>query len=275
MENEINNKLRQLQLEELKLLNIFIQICEDNKLRYYMLGGTLLGAVRHQGFIPWDDDVDVCMPREDYEQFIAIAKGKLEMPTYISCMEYDNNYRYCFARIATTEMKIKNFSAKIPRIEDVWIDIIPLDGLPVRKIELLIHKGKLFFWRSMNQIAQYDELVDQKKKRAGVEALLVKVAGWQIWKNLISYHFCMTKIKEELKKYKYDNSEEIINFMAADGFTEIFNKEWFMDGAKLGFEGEMIMAPINADLVLKKIYGNYMQLPPVDQRNKHNSEILG
>ena len=74
---EISN-LRKLQLEELKILKMFKKICEENDLRYYLLGGTLLGAVRHDGFIPWDDDVDVCMPREDYEKFQKIADEQLE-----------------------------------------------------------------------------------------------------------------------------------------------------------------------------------------------------
>ena len=103
---EISN-LRKLQLEELKILKMFKKICEENDLRYYLLGGTLLGAVRHDGFIPWDDDVDVCMPREDYEKFQKIADKQLEKPYYLRSLENNNDYRYCFARIATENMKIK------------------------------------------------------------------------------------------------------------------------------------------------------------------------
>ena len=75
---EKKNDLRKLQLEELQILEEFIKVCNENNLKYYMLGGTLLGAIRHKGFIPWDDDVDVAMPRSDYEFFLQMAEKKIE-----------------------------------------------------------------------------------------------------------------------------------------------------------------------------------------------------
>lgn len=271
---EISN-LRKLQLEELKILKMFKKICEENDLRYYLLGGTLLGAVRHDGFIPWDDDVDVCMPREDYEKFQKIADVQLEKPYYLRSLENNNDYRYCFARIATENMKIKNSSANIPRIEDVWIDIIPLDGMPAGKAKNFFHKAHMYFWRSMNQIGQYDEIVDQKRKRGKIEALLVKIAGWKIWRNMADYRKCTRKIQKVLKKYKYDDCDTIINYMAAYGFDETFQKNWFGKGREYSFEDDSFVGPDDHDKVLRQIYGSdYMQLPPEDQRNKHNAEII-
>ena len=269
---EISN-LRKLQLEELKILKMFKKICEENDLRYYLLGGTLLGAVRHDGFIPWDDDVDVCMPREDYEKFQKIADKQLEKPYYLRSLENNNDYRYCFARIATENMKIKNSSANIPRIEDVWIDIIPLDGMPAGKAKNFFHKAHMYFWRSMNQIGQYDEIVDQKRKRGKIEALLVKIAGWKIWRNMADYRKCTRKIQKVLKKYKYDDCDTIINYMAAYGFDETFQKNWFGKGREYSFEDDSFVGPDDSDKVLRQIYGSdYMQLPPEDQRN--NAEII-
>lgn len=270
---EISN-LRKLQLEELKILNIFVDICEKNKLRYYLLGGTLLGAIRHKGFIPWDDDVDVCMPREDYDQLLKIAEKELEEPYYLSSTDNNRDYRYSFARIATRNVKIKNYSANIPRVEDAWIDIIPLDGMPEKKMELRFHKFKLVFWRGMNQIAQYDELVDQVRKRGKLETLVVKIAGWKIFRKIVDYRKCLRKIEQTLKKYKYDDCDMIINYMAAYGFAECFPKKWFAEGKKYQFEDQEYIGPCDYDSVCRQIYGAYMELPPEDQRNKHNAEII-
>lgn len=271
---QISN-LRRLQLEEKNILDIFVQICEKHNLRYYLLGGTLLGAIRHEGFIPWDDDVDVCMPRSDYNTFLEIAEKELNEPYYLVGNHNNRDYRYCFARIANPQVKIKNNSANIPRVEDAWLDIIPLDGMPDGKVKLKIHKFKLFFWRSMNQLAQYDELVDQKRKRGAVETFLVKIAGCRIFRSLVDYRKCIANVQKELSKYAYDDYDVIINYMAAYGFKETFLKEWFADGAKYPFENSTYVGPKNYDAVLKTIYNDtYMELPPEEDRNKHNAEII-
>lgn len=266
--------LRKLQLTEQKILDIFVEICEKNNLRYYLLGGTMLGAIRHDGFIPWDDDVDVCMPRKDYDKFLSLAEEQLEEPYYLACSEHDPDYRYCFARIANKDVKIKNCSANIPRIEDAWIDIIPMDGMPEGGLKLALHKFKLVFWRGMNQIGQYDELVDQKRKRGTIETIVVKIAGWKIFRKMVDYRKCIRHIQRELKKYAYDDYDTVINYMAAYGFKETFKRNWFGEGKKYHFEDSEYIGPIDYDAVLKTIYGNYMELPPEDQRNKHNAEIV-
>lgn len=273
MAEDISN-LRKLQLTEQKILDIFVDICTKNHLRHYLLGGSLLGAIRHGGFIPWDDDVDVCMPRKDYDIFLELADRELSEPYYLACSEHNPEYRYCFARIANREVKIKNCSANIPRIEDAWIDIIPMDGMPEGGLSLVIHKFKLKYWRAANQLAQYDELVDQKRKRGMLESLAVKVAGWKIFRNIFHYPNCIRHIQNELKKYAYDDYDTVINYMAAYGFEETFPKRWFQEGASYHFEDKDYVGPIDYDAVLKQIYGEYMELPPEDQRNKHNAEIV-
>lgn len=275
LKNDQNSDLRKLQLVELEMLKLFADICDRNGLRYYLLGGTLLGALRHQGFIPWDDDIDVCMPRNDYDRFQQIVKETLEEPFYIDSMELNPEYRYCFARIANRTVKIRNNSANIPRVEDAWIDIIPMDGMPEPGLKLSLHKFRLKFWRGMNQIAQYDELVDQKRKRGFIEKVIVGIAGWKIWRVFVNYPSCMSHIRKELCKYDYDNSRTVINFMAAYGFDEVFEKDWFAEPACLKFEDSDFKCPSEYKKVLETIYGNtYMELPPEEDRNKHNAEII-
>lgn len=266
--------LRKLQLTELNLLKEFAMICDKYQLRYYIIGGTLLGAVRHNGFIPWDDDVDVAMPRKDYKKFLELAPKELKTDMYIKHIGNCEEYRYSFGRISTNRMKIINRSANIPRVEDAWIDIIPLDGLPSNWILRNLHKIHMLFWRSLNQVAQYDELVDQKRKRGIVGSIAVKIAGCKIFRGVIRYRSCLQRLDKVLEKYEYDKCEVVINYVAAYGFKETFLKKAFSDGHKYLFEDSYFIGPKDGDYVCRTIYGDYMKLPPENERNKHNAEIV-
>ena len=270
-----DQELRRLQLEELDILNEFIRVCEEHGFRYYLLGGTLLGAVRHQGFIPWDDDVDVCMPREDYEKFIRLKRENFQKK-YFMQMYQKKTSRYAWARLVTKNLKVINQMANLPREEYAWIDIIPLDGMPDGAVERMIHKWKLSFWWNLNQIVQFDELVDQKRKRGTIGKLAVKAAsGFRFLGKLIDYRVLLHHLNNELMKYPYDSdTKEVINFLAAYGFKETFRREAFAETEKYDFEGIMMVGPKDADHVLSTIYGSYMELPPEEDRNKHHLTIV-
>ncbi|MBO5987370.1 MAG: LicD family protein, partial [Lachnospiraceae bacterium] len=105
-----NSELRKLQLTILELLKLFKEICEKHHLRYFMVGGTMLGAIRHQGFIPWDDDLDVGMPRPDYEKFIKIAKQELPAGFLFLNYKQDEKYKRYFSRIVDQNVEIYNAS---------------------------------------------------------------------------------------------------------------------------------------------------------------------
>lgn len=273
---ETTSNLRKLQLEELKILKEFIKICDENNLRYYSLGGTLLGSIRHKGFIPWDDDVDVAMPRKDYDTFLKLIENCSKEDFKIVTYQNDKDYRYPWARMITYDMKIINHTANIPREEFAWIDIIPLDGFPNKGIKRIWHKIHLSFWWNLNQIVQFDELVDQKRKRSILGKILIKISSLFKWVGkIIDYKVCLKHLNKTLMKYPYDiESEEIINFLAAYGFKEIFTRESFSSSQDYDFEGIKVKGPKDYNSVLTRIYGDYMKLPPVEERNKHNAEII-
>ena len=129
-----NHELRQLQLVELDIMALFRSICEKHHLRYFMVGGTMLGAIRHKGFIPWDDDMDVGLPRTDYEKFIQIAPA--ELPEGYDFLNYklQSDYNRYFSRLVDTRVSVYNASNSKTIIEHAWLDIFPLDGMPTGKL---------------------------------------------------------------------------------------------------------------------------------------------
>jgi len=268
-------ELRDLQLKELELLVLFRDICDKNQLTYYISGGTFLGAIRHKGFIPWDDDIDVAMPRNDYDKFIRIAseefQGDKQFWHYKSVLES----RRPNSRLVDCSVKIKNNSWKIAREEPVWIDIFPLDGLPNSLLKAKFHKMRLLFLKVMVGFANFENIQDNKESRPWYEKTLLKFN--KIFS--IGKHLDLNKqydlLENALRKYSNDSSEVYFNFHGAYRFNSIFNKKKiYGEGISLEFEGTNFNAPKNYDAYLKQIYGDYMQLPSEDMRNKHNTEII-
>ena len=136
--------LKDLQHLELEIFKYFISLCEKYKLRYFLAGGTLLGAIRHKGFIPWDDDIDVLMPRTDYDRLQNIGKKLCDKRYKLASFEL-GNLNYPFAKIFDTHTQIKKIFDFDETEQQVWIDIFPLDGLPESDAETeKIFKKSLF-----------------------------------------------------------------------------------------------------------------------------------
>ena len=269
--------LRRMQLEELDILKEFVALCKKHDLRYFLLGGTLLGAVRHHGFIPWDDDVDIAMPRGDYERFITLPADEFREPFALCTFEDDDTYRYPWARMVSHNMREINRMANIPRIEYAWIDLIPLDGIPDSAALRTLHKIRLSFWWNLNQIVQFDELVDQRRRRSPLGALSVKLASCFKWLGrIIPYKSCLRSLNRVLMSCPYDSdTHDVLNFLAAFGFDEIFPRSSFATGTTYSFEGERLVGPCDYKTVCKTIYGpKYMEFPPESDRNKHSAEII-
>lgn len=144
----IQNKemnLRKLQLAELEILKDFIRVCNELKLTYFLDSGTLLGCIRHEGFIPWDDDIDVSMPREDYEIFLEKGQALLKREYFLQSYKTEPNYTLNFAKIRNSNTTFIESSVKDLNINHgIFIDIFPIDGYkPDRKIENYINEKKI------------------------------------------------------------------------------------------------------------------------------------
>lgn len=255
----------------LDILLTFAEFCEKHKLRYFLGYGTLLGAVRHKGFIPWDDDIDVVMPRVDYEKLMLIFKGH---PYYKAMnIDIDPNYGKLFGVINDTRTK------KIERLTRrkcndtvcVNIDIFPIDYLPdnsddqqellskIRSIENKIACLTYSFGKGRNVLTTI-------RKNIGI-ALLRLMSLF----NIITIKKLKRQHTNLLSKYNKENKTAgSVTNTGFYGIKEFMPKEYFEDAILMEFEGHKLRCPKEFDKILSHIYGNYMELPPIEKRISHH-----
>lgn len=255
--------LIKIQEEELKLLKEFIKICSSNKIKYFSLGGSLLGAVRHKGFIPWDDDMDLGLPRKDFEK----------LTKEIDFDKYNKNYilENSEVNLGVYQYKLKSGVQISGKVYEVCLDIFPLDGVPNNNLKKYYFEKKILLYRMLYKFSVIDQVVE--KDRGILENLLVKTAKLLKLNRIISTSIIHQKLTELIKSYDYDSSKNVGNILGRYREKEIVDKEYFGKGILLPFEDTYINCPINYDSYLKCIYGNYMQLPPMENRISHFEEL--
>ncbi len=264
------HKLSRLQEEELKIFKEFVSICENNDLSYMIYGGTFLGAVRHRGFIPWDDDIDVAMPRLDFEKFMRIAPAFLPKELYLSTYKNDSDHITLVAQIFNKNKAFTlNNAGKIMKT-GAWIDILVIDGAPAPGIKRKIFGIKYMYYRMMNQFAYFDEIVNLNKKRPWYENAAIRFAQLTKIEKKLNPIKIGDKFHAFLKRNSYEKSEYVATFMGAAKMGEILPKKVLGEGARYTFEGMSVFGPDMYDEYLKHFYGDYMTPPPINERNKHN-----
>ena len=270
-----DNGLNELHQIEFQMLLQIKRICEKYKLTYYLSGGTFLGAVRHKGFIPWDDDVDIALPREDYQKFTKIVNKELPDNMEFKSYNLDPAYHHPVARLMNNDVCVRNHSFKEARIEPAWVDIFPLDGMPENKILLSMHKVHLLWRKVMIGWANYEDVQDSKPNRPWYEKVLIFIGRTLKPGRFMNLQKQYKKLEDALMRYPASNSKVYMNFNGIYRFNSIMSKEYYYaEGAQYEFEGELFNAPKNYDAYLTRIYGEYMKLPPIEKRNTHSTEII-
>ena len=269
----INNSIEKLQNEELAIAKYFIALCENNGLEYFMLGGTLLGAVRHKGFIPWDDDMDFGMPREDYEKFIEILNK--ESNEYIIGYYKLGTSRDYPLKLESDTVQVKDMSTSKLKIRNAWIDIFPLDGMPNGRLAKNIHKFRLLSLRALFKISQLSDMVSESNPyRSTKEKLIISIAKFMRLEYFLNERKILDKLDKRLKKYSYEKSNYVVNFMGAYKFKEMFPKDYYKQLVDYSFDAIKFKGPKKYDDILSQMYGNYMILPDEKDRNKHSTEVI-
>lgn len=271
-----NIGLKDIQAAALKILVEFVHICDENDLTYYISGGTFLGAVRHHGFIPWDDDVDVAMPRRDYNKFLKIASKKLDPQYSLVHYKLKKNVIHYSAKIEDNSFQLIDSTASIPRKVNLWIDIFALDGLPDDPLKCKIHKFRVLALRGLFKLSLFDQIVMQSNHdRPWYENAIIAVAKVVNFSKILDPYKRMAALDKALSKYDFYKSKYIMNFMGSYKFKSIMDrKAIYAEGALYDFEKYKFNAPKNYDRYLKQIYGDYMKLPPEDKRNWHQTTIV-
>jgi len=257
-------RLRKFQLET---LDEFVRICEENNLTYFLTSGTLLGAVRHKGFIPWDDDIDVAMPRNDYDSFLNIfQKENTIFNYYIAADQIPINtfYHYLgytkFCRKGTVYAKEYLYS---DQNIGIYIDIWPFDNC-IKFLAFLQKKLTTFSW----VLYRYKTKCMKQNMRRRFKLALLLI-------NFLSLRFIKMLTKKSYTIFNKHKTKYVTNFPSKyDAKKEIQKYNTIFPLSKISFEGKEYNAPGNIHAFLKKLYGDYMKLPPAESQVLSNISFI-
>lgn len=247
----------------LDMLLEFDKVCKKYGLTYFLDGGSMLGAVRHHGFIPWDDDIDVCMPRRDYDKFVTL-KEEFKNPYFLQTPYTDPEYFYCPARIRNTNTTAMVETFAYQKFNHgIWLSIFPLDNWKhdtekeVEKVNELIKENSTYM-RMTNP-----HLDDRSKER---------VRNYSGRNPLETY--------EEIQKIAQQFNDQPTGYVSAavscvlPYSKKIWKEEDFKSSVYVDFEGHKIPIPVGYDHILTTVYGDYMKFPPIEERGLHHSGTI-
>ena len=251
-------QIKQLQLE---LLDEFVSLCNSHKLQYYLAGGTLLGAVRHKGFIPWDDDIDLCMPRPDYEKFLSTFKSDKTNIQLINII-LDGKLILPFSKIVNSDVFVDSKYTYLDKY--LWIDIFPVDGLPSSLFKLKLH---YFICNTLRRLFLFKiarENAGKTRFRRKLKTFLTPI------KPLIPANFCCYLLNFVQRSYLYEECEYVgIVGWGLYGIKEAMKKSEFQKVSFISFEDRKVKRFSCWHSYLSSLYGSFYEFPPLDQRKGH------
>ena len=250
--------LQELQQHMLQILIQVDRVCREHDIRCYLCDGTMLGAVRHSGFIPWDDDADVCMPRPDYERFMQHAHEWLPTPLEARCYETDPTYPGAFGKVidaSTTLVEREHYAY----VGGVYIDVFPIDGMPEGKMAQRLQLTK---YRLYNKLIY---LLHRNPYKHGHGA-----SSWMplLLRRFITHQSVQRAVRRTMLRYDYDQCELTVNY--DDGQRGIMPKWCYGRPTPVNFAGHQLMGVEHSKEYLTNTYGDYMQIPPHDDQRQHN-----
>lgn len=255
-------EIRPLQLKILEILQAVDKTCKENNLRYYLTAGTMLGAVRHKGFIPWDDDADIAMPRPDYDFLMQNYKKLMPEQYEVKCMENVEEFSAPFAKVydKKTTLIEKKF---MDTLGGVYIDIFPLDGVPDGKIAQWWHFFRYQYYKKVNYLIYRDPYKHGHGPACWIPLLAHK---------LYSREWMKKKLRKLMTAYDYDKSNLVVDH--DDGWKGVLKKEILGTPKPVEFEGKEFAGIEQYDKYLSQKYGDYMTIPPHDKQHQHNFYYL-
>ncbi len=253
----IEYDVRQLQLRILGNLLAVDRLCREHSLHYYIYDGTMLGAVRHGGFIPWDDDLDIAMPREDYETFITHANEWLADPYEFVSYETDPTYPLPFGKVQDASTTLIE-RAHLPYLGGLYIDVFPIDGVPTNAMRRRLHLVRYDVLKKLVYMAYRDPYRHGHGPSSWLPLLCRKVIGQQRLQRAT---------RRLLRKYPFAKSSKVCVF--DDGFKGVIDKEILGQPTPVVFEEKEVMGVEKPHAYLTHMYGDYMTIPPHDDQRQH------
>ena len=261
--------LKHLQKVQLMMLKDFIKICEDNEITYFVTAGTLLGTVRHNGFIPWDDDIDVIMFRKDFEKLNSILSDNTNDKYYFINVLNEPTYQYTWGRFTLRNTLLEEWWAKqVDYAPNIFLDIFIMDNLPDNRVKRFIHRWESF---TLNQMVQYSLVKFENESK--IKEIIQQLAHYFLKIIPISPMTIKKRCVKTYRRYENMECEKVCDFPNITHMP-IYNKKDFLPPKKAKFEDIEVNIPNNFDHVLTRLYGNYMELPPKDKRFKPAPEEI-
>ena len=258
-----NYDIKALHQKILAILLAFDKVCRSHGLRYTICGGTMIGAVRHKGFIPWDDDLDVSMPRPDYDRFIAHCKEWLPAPYEFVCAENDPLYPLPFGKIqdaSTTLIEREH----LYYLGGCYIDVFPFDGYPSNALMRNVQRIRYNYLKKVLYFLHRDPY----RHGHGISSWIPRMA-----RKFYTLESAQRKIRRVMTKYDYDRSRWAASY--TDGLERLCPKTVIDVYRPFEFEGHTVQGIADYDYYLHRMYkGDYMQLPPEKDRWQHNFHYL-
>lgn len=259
--------LRELQLIQIKILKDFIKFCEKHGLKVYMIGGSLIGAVRHQGFIPWDDDIDISMPRPDYDKLVKLQTQGIDISDdcYLMSVETDRSFNGYIPQVVYRDSKMYSRQYREKEELKIGLSIFIYDGVPENFLLRKLYFYKMFCLRSLHALCRADF--------NNVNTKIAKLVGpiLQPFFNYEGTKKYRDKILEFAKKYPYEKSKYVAPNADAAAIKELVERKIYEETVELTFEGFTCYAAKNYHEHLTKYYGDYMQFPPIELRKAKHS----
>jgi len=269
--NLTTEELRKMQLLELDLLKEFDRVCRKHSIKYVISSGTMLGAVRHKGFIPWDDDADISMLREEYEKFRVVAHELNPKICYFQDHNTDPEYRWGYAKLRRTGTQYVRIGQEHLKCRTgIFVDIFPLDDVPDSHVGRILQRERCFVTRKL----MYSEV----GRLSESETFFMKRLYFLLSKVPIDYAFYRL---EKYGKKSRNATSNVVRTLMFDALGKKAKKlsgdlrfgrpkRWFIDVAEYEFEGHKFFGPKDYDEYLRFKYGDYMKLPPEDKRQQNS-----
>lgn len=261
MMNKVSDQ--EIKRRELEILKFIDSFCRKNDITYFLAYGTLIGAIRHNGFIPWDDDIDIVMKREDYEKFKELF---IDESLQYKMLNIDTNkeYYYPFIKIVDTETRVSEIDfKKIPDL-GVCVDIFPLDNYSPKLMKfnsIELNKRKHLLARSTKFI-----------KTKSTFKNIIKFFSFLLYKNKNPRKYAINL--EQMGRRSKNKSDLLCVLFPPKIRKNLFRTQWYDEVIEHKFEDGMFYIPKNYDQILTSYYGNYMEYPPIEQRNSgHNIDV--